>query len=70
MWAAPHARRLASRAAAGAAGLGALAGAQAVALEARYEALPDARGPTRAIARPGRGVAPAVAERVVLHSAI
>jgi lysophospholipase L1-like esterase len=66
MWAAPHARRLASRAAAGAAGLGALAGAQAVALEARYEALPDARGPTRGIARPGRGVAPAVAERVVV----
>ena len=66
MWAAPHARRLASRAAAGAAGLGALAWAQAVALEARYEALPDARGPTRGIARPGRGVAPAVAERVVV----
>ena len=44
------------------AGVGALAGAQAFALHALYEALPDATGPTEGIAAPNT-IFPTVAER-------
>lgn len=52
-WTAGRGLRRALRAAVGfAGGIGAVAGAQAALLHARYEALPDARGPREGIAVP------------------